>query len=98
MEAFSSFVRSTESGPALSSRQGAVINVALSVAAQCEWCIAWHVTDALKAGATEDELMEAGFLAVLMHGAPAMMYLTTLIDALEEFGNGGSGAHGSPAG
>jgi len=30
-------------------------------------------------------LVEAGFLAVLMHGGPALMYLTPLLDAVNEF-------------
>lgn len=36
--------------------------------------------------AKRDELIEAGFLAVLMHGGPAMMYMTPLLKALDEFG------------
>ena len=29
--------------------------------------------------------MEAGFMAVIMHGGPAYMYMTPLLDALDEF-------------
>ncbi len=77
-----------EAGPALSLKQKELVNVALSVAAQCEWCIALHVKNALNAGASRDELVEAGFLAVLMHGGPALMYLTPLLDAVNEFTTG----------
>jgi len=85
VQAFMNFMGKTESGPALPSRQKELINVALSVAAQCEWCIAFHVKQAAQAGARRDELIEAGFLAVLMHGGPAMMYLTPLLQAIDEF-------------
>ena len=85
VRAFMNFMGKAESGPALTSRQKEVINVALSVAAQCEWCIAFHVKQALDAGASRDELIEAGFLAVLMHGGPAMMYLTPVLKAIDEF-------------
>ena len=86
VQAFMNFMGKAESGPALSSKQKELVNVALSVAAQCEWCIAFHVKQAVDAGAGRDELIEAGFLAVLMHGGPAMMYMTPLLKAIEEFG------------
>ncbi|MCL4307900.1 MAG: carboxymuconolactone decarboxylase family protein, partial [Candidatus Thermoplasmatota archaeon] len=37
------------------------------------------------AGATRGELMEAGFVAVVMHGGPALMYLGPLVEAVNEF-------------
>ncbi len=83
--AFLHFMREAEDGPALSHREKELINVALSVAAQCEWCIALHVKAALEAGTTRDEIMEAGFQAVLMHGGPALMHLVLLSEALNEF-------------
>ena len=86
--AFVIFMGKAEAGPALSLKQKELVNVALSVAAQCEWCIALHVKNALNAGASRDELVEAGFLAVLMHGGPALMYLTPLLDAVNEFSTG----------
>lgn len=39
---------------------------------------------ALEAGAKREEVMSAGFMAVLMHGGPALMYLTPLTQALDE--------------
>ncbi|MGC9291361.1 MAG: carboxymuconolactone decarboxylase family protein [Acidobacteriaceae bacterium] len=85
INAFLSFMGKTENGPALTKAQKELINIALSVAAQCEWCIAVHVKSAIAAGATRDEIMEAGFLTVLMHGGPALMHLTYLTRALDEF-------------
>ena len=52
---------------------------------QCQWCIAFHVKHASAAGATRDQIAEAGFMAVLMHGGPALMYLVPLFKALDEF-------------
>ena len=82
-QAFSHFFRETESGPALSIREKELINVALAVASQCEWCIGSHVKSAVHAGATRDEIVEAGFMAVIMHGGPALMYMTPLVQALD---------------
>ncbi len=82
---FLHFMKAAQSGKALSAKQKELINVALAVAAQCEWCISLHVKGALDAGANRDEIMEAAFQAVLMHGGPAMMYLTPLVEAIDAF-------------
>ena len=83
--AFLGFLQKAEEGKALDLRIKELINVGLAVAAQCEWCIAFHVEQAAKAGATHDEVVEAGFMAVVMHGGPAYMYMTPLFDAVDEF-------------
>ncbi len=83
--AFFGFLKRAEAGPALGLREKELINVGLAVAAQCEWCIAFHVQQAVAAGAIRDEIVEAGFMAVIMHGGPAFMYMTPLFEALDEF-------------
>ncbi len=82
-QAFSQFYQKTEGTPALSIREKELINVGLAVATQCEWCIGSHVRSAARAGATRDEIVEAGFMAVIMHGGPALMYMTPLVQALD---------------
>lgn len=83
--AFLGFLNKAESGKALGLREKELINVALAVAARGVWCIAFHVQQAVKDGASRDEIMESGFMAVLMHGGPAYMYMTPLLEALDEF-------------
>lgn len=83
--AFLNFMQKTESGTALDLRSKELINVALAISAQCEWCIALHVRHALDAGARREEILDAGFMAVMMHGGPALMYLIPLTHALDEF-------------
>ncbi len=85
INSFLGFMGKAEGNPALGGTQKELINVALSVAAQCEWCIALHVKNAVTGGATRDEIMSAGFMAVIMHGGPALMYLVPLSKALDEF-------------
>lgn len=84
-EAFLSFLQKAEAGKALDLKQKELINIGLAVAAQCEWCIAFHVEQAARAGAQRDEIIEAGFMAVIMHGGPAYMYMTPLYAAVDEF-------------
>lgn len=83
--AFLSFMNKAERGKALTTREKELINVGLAVAAQCEWCIAIHVQHAVGAGASREDVIEAGFMAVVMHGGPALMYMTPLMEALDEF-------------
>lgn len=89
-EAFFNFMQKAEAGPALDMKTKELINVGISVSAQCEWCIAFHVKNALEAGASRDEIMSAGFMAVLMHGGPALMYMMRMAEALDEFSGGKS--------
>lgn len=83
--AFLNFMQKTESGTALDLRSKELINIALAVSAQSEWCIALHVRHALDAGARREEILDAGFMAVMMHGRPVLRYLIPLISALDEF-------------
>jgi AhpD family alkylhydroperoxidase len=84
-KAFGNFVHQAESGKALNMKTKELINIALSVASQCESCIAIHVNQAVQAGASRDEVVEAAFMAVIMHGGPAYMYMSQLFEALDEF-------------
>ena len=87
INAFLNFLQKAEKDSAISAKNKELINVALSVAAQCEWCIAFHTQNAIKLGASKEELIEAGMQAVVMHGGPALMYMTPLLNAIEEFSN-----------
>lgn len=83
--AFHKFMLAAEKPGALDAKQKALINVALAIAAQCEWCIALHVKGALSAGATKAEILDAAMQAVLMHGGPALMYMIPVEEAIDEF-------------
>ena len=85
IKGFQQFMSAVEEEDALKRKHKELINVALAVGAQCEWCIALHVKGALDAGATKEEIIDASMQAVLMHGGPALMYMTPVKNALEEF-------------
>jgi AhpD family alkylhydroperoxidase len=97
IQGFLTFMKKAEGGPALPAKEKEIISVALAVAAQCEWCIAFHVSAAVSLGATRGELMEAGFVAVVMHGGPALTYLKPLVDAVDEFAPAGLAPTPAPA-
>ncbi len=85
IEAFNNFMLATKKSTALGSKNKELINLALAISAQCEWCIALHVKGAVEAGATKEEILEAAMQAVLMHGGPALMYMIPVEEAIEEF-------------
>ncbi len=61
------------------------IALSLGMAARCEWCISYHVNNAIKAGATRKELMEVGYITTLMYGSQALMEMNSLVDAINAF-------------
>jgi AhpD family alkylhydroperoxidase len=71
---------------ALESKIKEIIALSIAITVRCNGCIAYHVHDALKAGATtRDEILEAIGVAVLMGGGPAMVYGTEAMEALKQY-------------
>ncbi|MBN2458224.1 carboxymuconolactone decarboxylase family protein [Candidatus Woesearchaeota archaeon] len=87
IRAFHSFMEVSEKGGKLDNKTKELISVALSVATHCKWCIAFHVKNALVAGATKEELIEVCQVAALMGGGPSLMYSQLVFKAIEEFSN-----------
>jgi len=85
-KAFMDFVQQAEKPGALSKKMKELISIALGVTAHCPFCIAFHVKNAVKEGATKQEILEAGLVAGLMGGGPAVAYLRYLVDACNQFG------------
>ena len=85
MKSFMELMQSTISPGSLSLKHKELIALALSIAARCEWCISYHVKNALDAEATKNELMETGYVTVLMYGSQALMEMNNLLDAIEKF-------------
>jgi len=85
-DAYTEFSQQAKKPGALSAKAKELICVALGIAAHCTFCIAGHVKNAIEAGASRGEIMEAGFLATLMGGGPSLAYLTYVIEACDQFG------------
>lgn len=69
----------------LSVKTKELIALAIAITVRCDGCIAFHVNDALKAGASPEEIHEAIGVAVLMGGGPSVMYGCEAIEALQQF-------------
>jgi AhpD family alkylhydroperoxidase len=82
---FSRLHREALADGALSTKVKELMALAISISAGCEGCIAFHTHDALRAGATRQEIMETIAVAILMGGGPSMIYGAEAMDALDQF-------------
>ena len=69
---------------ALSPKMKELIALGIGITIRCEGCIACHVKDALKCGATKDEIVETIGVAILMGGGPSVVYGDIAYKAMEE--------------
>jgi len=76
--------KSVEEG-ALSNKVKELMALAISIVMHCEGCSAYHVHDAVAAGATRQELMETIGVGLLMGGGPGSIYAAHAMDAIEQF-------------
>ena len=91
LSGFSELHKSALADSALSRKHKELIALGIAIAARCKGCIAYHVHDALKSGATRKEVIETIGVAIFMGGGPAMIYGTEAIKALDEFQGDGEG-------
>ena len=85
MAGFGSLHSSAVVEGALDTKSKELIALGIAIAVHCDGCIAFHVHDALNAGATREETMEAIGVAILMGGSPSMVYGCEAMEALNEF-------------
>ena len=76
--------KSVEEG-ALSGIVKELMALAISIAVGCEGCIAYHVHDAVAAGAARQELLETIGVGILMGGGPGSVYAAHALEAVEQF-------------
>lgn len=70
---------------ALTAKVKQLIALGIGITCRCEGCIAYHVHDAIQAGATRQEILETMGISILMGGGPAVIYACEALKALEQF-------------
>jgi AhpD family alkylhydroperoxidase len=91
MRAFSDLGRSATTAGALDQKTKELISLAVSVAAHCDPCIAFHVRTLVKLGVSRQEFDETLGVAIYMGGGPSAMYAASAVAAFEEFSKQPSG-------
>jgi AhpD family alkylhydroperoxidase len=85
MAAFAQLHEAAAADGALSSKMKELIALAIGMTVRCDGCIAFHVHDALKAGASRQDIVETIGVAVLMGGGPSVVYGTEALTAVDQF-------------
>jgi AhpD family alkylhydroperoxidase len=83
LDAFHEFSRKVFAEGALSAHVKQLIAVAVAHTTQCPYCIRGHTEAAMKAGATEQEIMEAIWVAAEMRAGAAYAHSTIALDVIE---------------
>jgi AhpD family alkylhydroperoxidase len=72
---------------ALSAKIKELMMVGIAVALRCEYCLWKHVPEAVRLGATREEILEAVSTAIVMAGGPAVAYGSVVVlKILDEVG------------
>jgi AhpD family alkylhydroperoxidase len=85
MSAFFQLSGAAMADGALNGKTKQLIALGIGVTLRCDGCIAYHVHDAIRAGATRQEIMETIGVAVFMGGGPSMVYGCEAMEALDQF-------------
>lgn len=85
MEGFGSLHKASTINGALNAKTKELIALGIAITVRCDGCIAFHVHDALKSGASAPEIAETIGVAILMGGGPSVMYGCEALEALNQF-------------
>ncbi|MDH4366132.1 MAG: carboxymuconolactone decarboxylase family protein [Acidimicrobiia bacterium] len=85
MRGFNTLHTSSVADGALPREVKELMALAIGITSHCEGCIAFHVHDALAAGATRAQIEETLGVAIMMGGGPALVYAADALTALDQF-------------
>jgi alkylhydroperoxidase AhpD family core domain len=83
-QAFRAFSKQVFSDGALSSKVKQLIALAVAHVTQCPYCIRAHTQAALKAGASQKEIIEAIWVGAEMRAGAAYAHMVVAMDSLTE--------------
>lgn len=69
----------------LNAKTRELISLAVAVTTRCDGCITVHTAEALKQGATHEEIAEALGVAVAMNAGAALVYSARVLDAVHAY-------------
>ncbi|WP_433706596.1 carboxymuconolactone decarboxylase family protein [Paraburkholderia sacchari] len=84
LAAFRAFSTSVFADGALPAKMKQLIAVAVAHVTQCPYCIRGHTKEALKAGASEAEIMEAIWVAAEMRAGAAYAHSALALDVMKQ--------------
>ncbi len=88
MKAFHELGKISSKDGALDAKTKELICLAISIAARCDGCLAYHARAAVKYGATRAEVLETIGVAIYMGGGPSAIYGAEALDAFDALSAG----------
>jgi AhpD family alkylhydroperoxidase len=85
MDGFAKLHQASTADGVLPAKTKELIALAIGIAVHCDGCVAYHVHDALGAGASREELVETIGVAVMMGGGPSLVYGCEALEAIDQF-------------
>lgn len=82
---FSELDQYTFTDGALEKKEKELIALGISVYKNCEPCMEWHIHEALRGGASREQIIEALEVGIEMGGGPASVSVRFAIDALDYY-------------
>jgi AhpD family alkylhydroperoxidase len=83
--AFTQLAKEAFSEGMLNKKTKELMAVGISIVIHCEPCLVWHIGEALKAGARDQEVIESMEVAMEMGGGPATVSTRFALKVLEYF-------------
>jgi len=80
MKAFAAFDKAALADGAIPKKYKELIALAVAMTTQCPYCLEIHRDAAKKAGATDAEIAEAGFVTAALRAGAAVTHATHLIE------------------
>ncbi len=85
MQGFQSLHGASLKSNALDAKTKELIALGIAITVRCDGCISFHVHDAMKAGASKEEIAETVSVSILMGGGPSVVYGIEAMQALSQF-------------
>ena len=85
MKAYGELTKAAASKGALDDKTRELIALAVAATTRCDGCIAIHTAEAVKAGATRDELLETLAMAIALNTGAASIYSSRILEAYDQF-------------
>ncbi len=85
MQGYAAIARSPESKNVLGPKTRQLVALAVAATTRCDTCIAVHAAEAVKQGATREELLETLAVAVELNAGAALVYSSRILDAYDQF-------------
>ena len=89
MSAFAQLNGAATAPGALDAKTKQLMALAIGITTHCEGCILYHLRDAMRAGATREEILETLGVAIMMGGGPAIVYACEALEAMEQVASSG---------